>query len=436
MSAYLASNSLFALVDVNNFYVSCERVFQPKLEEVPMVVLSNNDGCAVARSAEVKALGVKMGTPWFQMEALARKHGIQAYSSNYTLYGDMSNRVVQVLRGFTPNLEVYSIDESFLQIETVLKQYQNAIELGQGIKRQVKDTTGLPVCVGIGASKTLAKLANHLAKKHKQFSGVCDVSAMSKEELYQWMSETEVGEVWGVGRQIAKKLKAQDIHSVFDLLQASPQVMRQQFGVVMERLCYELRGTSCLKLEEVAPAKQQIIASRSFGKLVTSQAELAQSVATHVARAAEKLRSQDSVTGALTVFIQTNPFKQHEPQHHQSITIPLTNASDNTLTLTNAALAGLKQIYQPNFRYKKAGVILNLISDKPTTQQSLFEDVESKGKSASLMKVVDQINTRFGNTAIRSAAAGTNTAKEVWQMRSNNKSPNYTTKWDELPVAR
>jgi DNA polymerase V len=436
MSAQSASNSLFALVDVNNFYVSCERVFQPKLEEVPMVVLSNNDGCAVARSAEVKALGVKMGTPWFQMEALARKHGIQAYSSNYTLYGDMSNRVVQVLRGFTPNLEVYSIDESFLQIETVLKQYQDTIELGQSIKQQVKDTTGLPVCVGIGASKTLAKLANHLAKKHKQFSGVCDVNAMSKEELYQWMSETEVGEVWGVGRQIAKKLKVQDIHSVFDLLQTSPQAMRQQFGVVMERLCYELRGTSCLKLEEVAPAKQQIIASRSFGKLVTSQAELAQSVATHAARAAEKLRSQDSVTGALTVFIQTNPFKQHEPQHHQSITIPLTEASDNTLTLTNAALAGLKQIYQPNFRYKKAGVILNLISDKPTIQQSLFEDVESKGKSASLMKAVDQINTRFGNAAIRSAAAGTDSTKEVWQMRSNNKSPNYTTKWDELPVAR
>jgi DNA polymerase V len=275
-----------------------------------------------------------------------------------------------------------------------------------------------------------------LAKKHKQFSGVCDVNAMNKEELYQWMSETEVGEVWGIGRQIAKKLKAQHIHSVFDLLQVSPQAMRQQFGVVMERLCYELRGTSCLKLEEVAPAKQQIIASRSFGKLVTSPAELAQSVATHAARAAEKLRSQDSVTGALTVFIQTNPFKQHEPQHHQSITIPLTEASDNTLTLTNAALAGLKQIYQPNFRYKKAGVILNLISDKPTIQQSLFEDVESKGKSASLMKAVDQINTRFGNAAIRSAAAGTDSTKEVWQMRSNNKSPNYTTKWDELPVAR
>ena len=436
MSTYSPSNSLFALVDVNNFYVSCERVFQPKLEEVPMVVLSNNDGCAVARSAEVKALGVKMGTPWFQMQDLAKKHGIQAYSSNYTLYGDMSNRVVQVLRSFTPHLEVYSIDESFLQIETVLKPYQDTIELGQKIKQQVKDTTGLPVCVGIGVSKTLAKLANHLAKKHKQFSGVCDVNAMNKEELYQWMSETEVGEVWGIGRQIAKKLKAQHIHSVFDLLQVSPQAMRQQFGVVMERLCYELRGVSCLKLEEVAPTKQQIIASRSFGKLVTSQAELAQSVATHAARAAEKLRSQDSVTGALTVFIQTNPFKQHEPQHHQSVTIPLSDATDNTLTLTNAALAGLQQIYQPNFRYKKAGVILNLISDKPTIQQSLFEDIESKGKSAHLMKAMDQINTRFGNAVVRSAAAGTNGSKQVWQMRSGNKSPNYTTQWDELPVAR
>ena len=431
-----ASHSLFALVDVNNFYVSCERVFQPKLEQVPMVVLSNNDGCAVARSAEVKALGVKMGTPWFQMQDLAKQHGITAYSSNYTLYGDMSNRVVQVLRGFTPHLEVYSIDESFLQIETVLKQYPNTIELGQSIKQKVKETTGLPVCVGIGASKTLAKLANHLAKKHPQFLGVCDVNAMSKEELYQWMSETAVDEVWGVGRRIAKKLKAQGIQSVFDLLQASPQAMRQQFGVVMERLCYELRGVSCLKLEEVAPAKQQIIASRSFGKLVTSQAELAQSVATHAARAAEKLRSQDSVTGALTVFIQTNPFKQNEPQHHQSITVPLADATDNTLMLTNAALAGLRQIFQPNFRYKKAGVILNLISDKPTTQQSLFDDVQVKGKSASLMKAVDAINTRFGNAAIRSAAAGTNNTKQAWQMRSGNRSPNYTTQWDELPIAR
>ena len=427
------TNQLFALVDVNNFYVSCERVFAPKLEDVPMVVLSNNDGCAVARSAEVKALGVKMGTPWFQMKDLAKQHGIQAYSSNYTLYGDMSGRVVEVLRKFTPNLEVYSIDESFLQIETVLKQYADPTSLGQIIKQDVKDTTGLPVCVGIGASKTLAKLANHLAKKNPQFAGVCDISSMPKEVLYQWMAETAVGEVWGIGGKTAKKLKELKINSIFDLVQISPQAMRQQFGVVIERICYELRGVSCLQLEEVAPAKQQIISSRSFGKPVTSMEGLAESVATHAARGAEKLRSQKSVTGALTIFVQTNPHKPFEPQHHQSITVVLSDPSDNTLTLTSAALKGLKQIYKAGFKYKKAGVILNLLADKPTMQQSLFDDMEVKGKSAGLMKAMDSINSRFGNAAIKTAASGT---KQDWQMRSANRSPNYTTQWDELPVVR
>lgn len=427
------TNQLFALVDVNNFYVSCERVFAPKLEGVPMVVLSNNDGCAVARSAEVKVLGVKMATPWFQMKDLAKQHGIQAYSSNYTLYGDMSSRVVEVLRRFTPNLEVYSIDESFLQIETVLKQYADPTSLGQIIKQDVKDTTGLPVCVGIGTSKTLAKLANHLAKKHPQFAGVCDISSMPKEALYQWMAETAVGEVWGIGGKTAKKLKELKINSVFDLAQISPQAMRQQFGVVIERICYELRGVSCLQLEEVAPAKQQIISSRSFGKPVTSMEELAESVATHAARGAEKLRSQKSVTGALTIFVQTNPHKPFEPQHHQSITVVLSDPSDNTLTLTSAALKGLKQIYKTGFKYKKAGVILNLLADKPTMQQSLFDDIEVKGKSAGLMKAMDSINSRFGNAAIKTAASGT---KQDWQMRSGNRSPNYTTQWDELPVVR
>jgi len=429
----ITPNQLFALVDVNNFYVSCERVFQPKLEGLPMVVLSNNDGCAVARSAEVKALGIKTGTPWFQMEEIAKKHGIQAYSSNYTLYGDMSNRVVQVLRTFTPNLEVYSIDESFLRIETLLKSYSSPSNLGQVIKEKIKSTTGLPVCVGMGESKTLAKLANHLAKKHPQFAGVCDISTMPKEELYQWMTETPVGEVWGIGRQIAKRLQAMKIQTVFDLLQASPQLMRQQFGVVMERLCYELRGVSCLQLEEVAPAKQQIVSSRSFGQLVTSLTALTESVATHTARGAEKLRGQHSVAGALTIFIQTNPFKQNEPQHHQSISVPLSDPTDNTLTLTTAAIEGLKQIYQSGFRYKKAGVIFNLLADKPTVQRSLFDDIEVKGKSAGLMRALDSINNRFGSAVIRSAAAGTT---QAWQMRSDKKSPNYTTRWDELPVAR
>ena len=300
------TNQLFALVDVNNFYVSCERVFAPKLEDVPMVVLSNNDGCAVARSAEVKALGVKMGTPWFQMKDLAQQHGIQAYSSNYTLYGDMSGRVVEVLRKFTPNLEVYSIDESFLQIETVLKQYADPTSLGQIIKQDVKDTTGLPVCVGIGASKTLAKLANHLAKKHPQFAGVCDISSMPKAALYQWMAETAVGEVWGIGGKTAKKLKELKINSIFDLVQISPQAMRQQFGVVIERICYELRGVSCLQLEEVAPAKQQIISSRSFGKPVTSMEGLLPLMPQEVLRSSEARSRLRARSRSLCKLTRTN----------------------------------------------------------------------------------------------------------------------------------
>jgi DNA polymerase V len=425
------SQPLFALVDVNNFYVSCERVFQPKLEIVPMVILSNNDGCAVARSAEVKALGVKMGTPWFKMKDLAEQHGIQAYSSNYTLYGDMSNRVVEVLRQFTPNLEIYSIDESFLRIDSVIKHYQDPTELGLTVKERVKDWTGLPVCVGIAPTKTLAKFANHLAKKNQQFSGVCDVTAMSKQELHQWMSEIEVGEVWGIGYQIAKRLQQMGINTVLDLLKVSPQTMRLQFGVVMERLCYELRGVSCLKLEEVAPPKKQIIASRSFGKLVTTFNELSESVATHTGRAAEKLRLQNSVTGAMTVFVQTNPFMRNEPQYAQSIVVPLAEPTDNTLELTEAAIRGLKKIFRAGYRYKKAGVVLNLITDKPIVQQSLFEDMAAKGKSAELMKTVDAINTRFGSTVVKAAATGT---KKVWEMRSGNKSPSYTTKWDQLPI--
>ncbi len=247
------------------------------------------------------------------------------------------------------------------------------------------------------------------------------------------MSETPAGEVWGIGRQLSKKLKALGIDTVFDLLQAPPQSMRQQFGVVVERICYELRGVSCLDLEEVAPAKQQIVSSRSFGKPVVLMEQLAESVATHVARGAEKLRSQQSVVGALIVFIQTNPHKPFEPQHHQSITVALSDPTDNTLTLTNAALKGLKQIYQAGFKYKKAGVMFSLLADKPTVQQSLFDDVQVKGKSAHLMKAMDSINSRFGNAVIRTAVSGT---KQDWQMRSGNRSPNYTTQWDELPVAR
>ena len=428
----MKSQALFALVDINNFYVSCERAFAPRLEKQAMVVLSNNDGCAVARSAEVKSLGIKTGAPWHQFKDLAKKHHIEAYSSNYTLYGDMSNRVVSILQEFSPNIEVYSIDESFLRIESVAHLHGGPQAMAQTMKTRLKEWVGLPSCVGIGSSKTLAKFANHLAKKIPSFNGVCDLSQMSTEECLQWMSEMEVQEVWGIGSRLAKKLHLLNIHTVLDLRRASPKDMRQQFGVVIERTCQELRGISCLQLTEISPPQQQIMASRSFGKPILKLSDLGEAVANHTARASEKLRSQSSLAGAVHVFIHTNPFNQTDLQYQQSITISLDEPSDDLLILTNAAMKALKLIYKDGYKYKKAGVMLTFLSGKATRQQSLFEDNEIKGQSTQLMSVLDSINQQFGRNTLRSAATGT---KKTWAMRSNNRSPNYTTQWDELPIA-
>lgn len=423
----------FALVDVNNFYVSCERVFQPRLERVPLVVLSNNDGCAVARSSEVKALGVKMATPWFLLKDLAAKHGIQALSSNYTLYGDMSGRVVSILRDFSPDIEVYSIDESFLRIDAVLHAYPSSLVLGELMRARIRQWTGLPVCVGMGASKTLAKLANHLAKKHAVLNGVCDLNVLTTSELAHYLSITDVSEVWGVGRQLTVRLRAMGIQTAWDLRCASPKSLRAHFGVVMERTMSELNGISCLELEEMVPDKQQIIASRSFGRAVTSREELEEAVATHIARACEKLRAQSSVAALIQVFVRTNRFKASEPQYSPSIAIGLESPSDDTLKLTDAAILGLRRIFKANYRYKKAGVVLGGISEKARQQPSLFDDHAESHKSAELMKAMDALNARFGKKAVHSAAMG-NTAG--WAMRSENRSPHYTTCWDQLPFAR
>jgi len=397
----MTSAPQFALVDVNNFYVSCERVFKPSLESTPVVVLSNNDGCAVARSNEVKSLGVKMGMPWFKMKDLARQHGIQAYSSNYALYGDMSNRVTSILRDYSPDLEVYSIDESFLRIETVAHLYGGAIPMGQQMRHRIKQWTGLPVCVGVGPTKTLAKFANHLAKKNDVFNGVCDLHAMTRPERLEWMWGVEVGEVWGVGSRIRKRLAGMGIDTVLDLRNASPKQMRAQFGVVMERTCNELRGISCLELEDVMPPKQQIMSSRSFGAPVETIEELRESVASYLASAAEKLRRQNSVAGAVYVFVLTNRFKEDEPQYNAGITVPMGDATDDTLVLTSAALRGLAAIFRPGFRYKKAGVMLTLLSDKGARQATLFDDPVARARSEKLMEAMDAINREFGRGTLR-----------------------------------
>lgn len=429
----MASAPIFALVDVNNFYVSCERVFQPQFEHVPMVVLSNNDGCAVARSAEVKALGVKMGTPWFKMKALAKEHGILALSSNYTLYGDMSNRATAVLRDFSPDIEVYSVDESFLRVESVAHLYGGVTAMGQQIRQRVKQWTGLPVCVGCGPTKTLAKIANHLAKKNPEFDGVCDLHAIPRPERLQWMSQLEVGEVWGVGKRIAKRLNAMGVETVLDLRNSSIKEIRAQFGVVMERTCNELRGISCLELEDVAPAKQQIMSSRSFGSPVTTLAELREAVASYVSRAAEKLRAQGSVSAAIHVFIQTNRFKESDLQYSEGLLVPLPDPTDDTRLLASAATLGLGLIYKPGYQYKKAGIMLTLISDKAKRQQTLFDDPLQRAQSAKLMAAMDAINAEFGRDTVRAGATGT---EKRWAMRSENRSSRFTTRWDELPIAK
>lgn len=425
--------SVFALVDCNNFYASCEKLFNPKLKKLPVVVLSNNDGCVVARSAEVKALGIPMGVPWFQIQAEARRYGIVAFSSNYALYADMSNRVVEVLSGFSPNIEVYSIDESFLNLAGF--ERQGYASYGMEIRQRVADWIGLAVCVGIGRTKTLAKLANHCAKKNLAGAdGVCDFTVMCGEDLTALFSKIEVGEIWGVGRKIEARLNEAGIKTVRELRDADAETIRSRFSVVLERTVRELRGVSCLKLEDAIPDKQQIMSSRSFSALLYDLADLEEAVASYIAKAAEKLRAQDSLAGTVQVHIRTNVFKPEVPQYQPAITVPLPDASSDTRILTYWALRALRRIYRPGYGYHKAGVTLMNIVPKAKQQLSLFAtERASNPGSEKLMETIDLINQRFGRGALRLAAEGID---QSWQMRRGNLSPAYTTSWEGLAVVR
>lgn len=425
--------SLFALVDCNNFYVSCERAFAPKLQCKPVVVLSNNDGCAVARSDEVKALGVKMGTPWFQIKDLAKQHGIVALSSNYCLYGDMSNRVMTILRDFSPIVEVYSIDESFLSLDGLGGLWQSPSQLGQEIRGRILQWTGLPVCVGTASSKTLAKLANHVAKKRPEYNGMCDFSSMSETELRALLSSIEVNEVWGCGRRISDRLQTLGITTVQALRSAPAKWIRAHFGVVLERTVTELRGIPCLELEEVPAAKQQIICSKSFGEMVLTIDELAESVSSYATRATEKLRRQNSACAAIHVFIETNRFRQSDRQYANGITMSLAEPTDDTRALVAAALAGLKRIYRPGFWYKKAGVMLMEIGPKSIRQFSLFDDPPRPDWPGKLMKTLDALNQSFGRDTVFLASSG---IRHRWEARFEARTPRYTTRWTELPKVR
>lgn len=417
-----------ALIDGNNFYVSCERVFNPKLEGKPVVVLSNNDGCAVARSNEVKALGVKMGTPWFQMKDLARQHGIIALSSNYALYADMSNRMMSILGRYSPDQEIYSIDECFLGFKGL--GHYDLVTHAQAMRRQVRQWVGIPVCVGIAETKTLAKLANHCAKKSLAGAdGVCDLTRLSEAERSQLFSTIDVAEVWGIGPRLTRQLADRGITTVETLRRADPKVIRREFSVVVERTVMELNAVPCLSLEDVAPARQQIMSSRSFGNYVYDLEPLKEAVASYVAIAAEKLRRQSSVAGMIRVTIRTNPHKENAPQYNKALTIPLPEATDDTLRLTKAALWGLRRIYRPGFAYQKAEVALLNLTDAANRQMSIFSTARDNGK---LMQVMDRINAVWGRGTLRSAAEGID---QEWRMKRERMSPRYTTCWEQVPTA-
>ena len=393
---------VFALVDCNNFYASCEKLFRPDLKDTPVVVLSNNDGCVVARSREAKLLGIKMGVPVFQIKAEMQRHGILAFSSNYALYADLSSRVMRTLEEMAPRVEVYSIDEAFLDL-TGIESAISLVEFGQQVRERIGHWIGITVCVGIAPTKTLAKLANHAAKKYPA--------------------------TWGVGRRLSKRLNALGIATALDLANASPRAIRDQFSVVLERTVRELNGESCIELEEIPPTKKQIVCSRSFGAKVTHFELLREAVCEYATRATEKLRKEQQQAKVLTVFIRTSPFKDNEPQYSNSASGELLIPSCDTRDFIELANHLLKRIWKDGFRYAKAGVMLSDFYDPGMFQPGLFDDVSTRSNSQQLMSVLDTIN-QSGAGKVFFAGQGT---KKDWSMKREYLSPAYTTRWDQLP---
>ncbi len=417
-------NKVFALVDINNCYVSCERMFNPKLNDKPVIVLSNNDGCAVARSAEAKALGIKMGAPFFQIKDLIKQHDIQVLSSNYELYAEMSRRFHGILSAYVTDKEQehYSIDESFLD----LTAYQNNFDLLQyanTMKQHILQWIGLPVCVGIGHSKTEAKLANHLAKQNPHYLGVCNLYEMdmcSKEQLF---AQIDVGEVWGVGYKQAKKLHQMNINTVFDLACADAQLIRTQFSVVMQRTVLELRGISCIDIEHNPPAKQQIIASRSFGKRVTQLSDLQEAIIYYVQDAHKRLRADDLLCGCLVAFAQSSTFDSNKAYFNESRSFVFLEPTDNLLEISHQASKLIGQLYKANIEYKKCGVVLTCLEPKSTHIHDLLDtDVVKIQKIERLMQSFEAIQERYGKSKLGLGAS--KLPKRNWHMKRDQLSIN------------
>jgi len=420
---------IFALVDCNNFYASCERVFNPRLEGKPVVVLSNNDGCVIARSEETKALGIKMGQPAFKSEKLFKKHGILVYSSNYALYGDMSDRVMETLRQFARDMEIYSIDEAFLSLPYTTPEQMT--DYAREIRKTVKKWTGIPVSIGIGPTKTLAKVASKIAKKYARFKGVFNITDHEKTD--QILEKFPVGDIWGVGPRYEAFLKRHGIKNALQLKRAHDAWVKKHLTVMGLRTVMELRGVPCFSLEQMPAARKGIMSSRSFGRPVESLDELKEALATYTAIAAEKLRSQHSAATILHVFLMTNRFKKNEPQYYSSSTTILPVASSYTPELIRFACEQLEKIYKPGYRYKKIGVFLAEIVSQDRIQLNLLSLDYPHERNKTLMQVVDKMNQRLGPGTVQFGAEGT---RKEWHMRRKLLSPRYTTQWSEIPVVK
>jgi DNA polymerase V len=417
---------VFALVDVNNFYASCEMLFDVSLRGKPLVVLSNNDGCVIARSAEAKALGIKMAEPWHH--ARERHPQLIHRSSNYELYADMSARVMRVLVNAVPNVEVYSIDESFLDMTGIA----NRLVVASALRMQIRQWIGLPVCVGIGSTKTRAKLANHVAKKQAEHEGIFDLESLTSAACSALLSEIDVGSIWGVGRRLKARLAVLGINTARDLRDADSEWIRAHSSVVLQRTVSELRGQSCLALEPLTPPRKQIVVSRSFGTEVENYRELREAVVTHVSRAAEKLRHEGLVARHINIFLHTNKFRGDRAQYSNELTVKLHTATDDTLELTNAADRALQRIYRDGFKYQKVGVLLSELMPACEQQSGLFVDKGQAERRAQLNRTLDRINHKYGRDVMRLAASGT---ERVWSMRRSTLSPRYTTRWEDVPIA-
>ncbi len=412
---------MIALIDCNNFYASCERVFQPHLEGKPIIVLSNNDGCAVARSNEAKTLGIKMGQPYFEIRDLCRKYGVYVFSSNYTLYSDMSNRVMAILKQFAVRQEVYSIDESFLDLSGI----DNLTNHGQKIRTTVKQWTGIPVCVGIGETKVLAKFANHLAKKHKFLNGVCNLAELGSQRVNRAMQITSVDEVWGIGRKLSQRLQLMGIKTVYDLKIANPKQLSKIFSVNVERIIYELNGIQCIELEDYQEPNKQIVSSRSFGQAVTNRDALMASLTYHTEQISRKLSKQNLYARQMIVFAHSNRFKDDYFSSAANIAFP--EAINSFRFMVKYLDKALDEIFKPNISYKKAGIIISDMLTEVEQKRDLFDS--SNLKQDNLLSVLENIKKRFGKPAIQLASKK---LANDWEMQQNLISSRYTTDIDEI----